>query len=70
MVYELHFFLCEFPYTVGMIFYDMGLLQMEIHIKRSLTHKPLIISTKFDHLVVNFLRWAFLYLLMKGLRGL
>jgi len=47
-----------------------GLLQMKTHIKRSVTHKPSLILTKFDLLGDYLSLWAFLYLLMKGLRSL
>ena len=47
-----------------------GLLKMKTHIKRSVTHKPSLILTKFDLLGDYLSFWAFLYLLMKGLRSL
>ena len=47
-----------------------GLLKMKTHIKRSVTHKPSLILTKFDLLGDYLSLWAFLYLLMKGLRSL
>ena len=47
-----------------------GLLKMKTHIKRSVTHKPSLILTKFDLLGDYLSVWAFLYLLMKGLRSL
>ena len=47
-----------------------GSLNHEIRTKICLTAKLWKIPPKFDLLVDNFLRWAILYLLIKGLRGL
>ena len=60
------------PHVVEIAWLSMtwGLLKMKTHIKRSVTHKPSLILTKFDLLEDYLSLWAFLYLLMKGLRSL